>query len=400
MEASPTTGAPRAVRAAQMSAEPAIEVGGLDFSYGDRQALCAVEFTIARGEIFGFLGPNGGGKSTLFRLLSTLVPIQSGNARILGYDLRGATQALRRKIGVVFQSPSLDGKLTVAENLAIHGNLYGIRGARLKERTQAMLARLDVSDRAGDLAETLSGGLRRRVELAKALLHEPELLLLDEPSTGLDPAARREFFNLLARLRESDGVTIVLTTHYMEEAERCDRIGILDQGRLVAIAPPGELKQRVGGDVMVITRDGARSAGAEDRRAVPGQRGAGRRHAPNRTAARTRIGGAAGRRIRRRNRIGDLRPAYAGGRFRPPDGPSLRHPLARGGGPLMGRVALQVWTLWWREIVRFRRQRSVIIGSFVQPLIFWVLIGWGFRASFKPSGMPAGSTTCSISIPA
>jgi ABC-2 type transport system ATP-binding protein len=180
------------------------------------------------------------------------VPVQSGNARILGHDLRGATQALRRRIGVVFQSPSLDGKLTVAENLAIHGNLYGMRGARLKERGQAMLARFDVSDRAGELAEALSGGLRRRVELAKALLHEPELLLLDEPSTGLDPAARREFFNLLGRLRASDGVTVVLTTHYMEEAERCDRIGILDQGRLVAIAPPGELKQRVGGDVMVI----------------------------------------------------------------------------------------------------------------------------------------------------
>jgi ABC-2 type transport system ATP-binding protein len=253
MNASSATGAPRAERAAPISAEPAIEVADLSFSYGDRPALSTVEFTIARGEIFGFLGPNGGGKSTLFRLLSTLVPIQSGNARILGCDLRGATQALRRRIGVVFQSPSLDGKLTVAENLAIHGNLYGMRGARLKERAQAMLARLDVSDRAGDLAETLSGGLRRRVELAKALLHEPELLLLDEPSTGLDPAARREFFALLTRLRESDGVTIVLTTHYMEEAERCDRIGILDQGRLVAIAPPGELKQRVGGDVMVIS---------------------------------------------------------------------------------------------------------------------------------------------------
>jgi ABC-2 type transport system ATP-binding protein len=253
MNASPATGAPRAERAAPISAEPAIEVADLSFSYGDRQALSAVEFTIARGEILGFLGPNGGGKSTLFRLLSTLVPIQSGDARILGCDLRGATQALRCRIGVVFQSPSLDGKLTVAENLAIHGNLYGMRGARLKERAQAMLARLDVSDRAGDLAETLSGGLRRRVELAKALLHEPELLLLDEPSTGLDPAARREFFNLLSRLRETDGVTIVLTTHYMEEAERCDRIGVLDRGRLVAIAPPGELKQRVGGDVMVIS---------------------------------------------------------------------------------------------------------------------------------------------------
>jgi ABC-2 type transport system ATP-binding protein len=253
MEASLATGAPRALRAAQTHTDPAIEVGGLDFCYGDRRALRDVEFTIARGEIFGFLGPNGGGKSTLFRLLSTLVPIQSGSARILNCDLRGETQALRRKIGVVFQSPSLDGKLTVTENLTIHGNLYGMRGARLKERAEAMLVRLEVSDRAGDLAETLSGGLRRRVELAKALLHEPEVLLLDEPSTGLDPAARREFFNLLAHLRDSDGVTVVLTTHYMEEAERCDRIGILDQGVLVAIAPPGELKQRVGGDVMVIS---------------------------------------------------------------------------------------------------------------------------------------------------
>ena len=252
MEASSATDAPPAGRATRMSAEPAIEVADLTFSYGDRQALSAIQFAIERREIFGFLGPNGGGKSTLFRLLSTLVPIQSGSARILGCDLRGATQALRRKIGVVFQSPSLDGKLTVAENLAIHGNLYEMRGAPLRKRTRAMLERLDVGDRAGELAETLSGGLRRRVELAKALLHEPELLLLDEPSTGLDPAARREFFNLLARLRETASVTIVLTTHYMEEAERCDRIGILDQGTLVAIAPPGELKRQVGGDVMVI----------------------------------------------------------------------------------------------------------------------------------------------------
>src|ERR1700693_4588831 len=154
MNASPATGAPRAQRAAPISAEPAIEVAVLSFSYDDRQALCEVEFTIARGEIFGFLGPNGGGKSTLFRLLSTLVPIQSGSVRILNCDLRGETQALRRKIGVVFQSPSLDGKLTVTENLTIHGNLYGMRGARLKDRTNAMLARLEVSDRAADLAAT------------------------------------------------------------------------------------------------------------------------------------------------------------------------------------------------------------------------------------------------------
>ena len=156
----------------------------------------------------------------------------------------------------MFQHPSLDGKLTVGENLAAHGHLYGITGKRLRDRSAAMLDRLGLSARERDLVETLSGGLQRRVELAKALLHEPELLLLDEPSTGLDPAARREFWNYLEHLRERDGVTVVLTTHYMEEAERCDRIGIMHQGKLVALAPPGELKSEVGGDVIVI-RTGA-----------------------------------------------------------------------------------------------------------------------------------------------
>ena len=230
----------------------AIEGRALGFRYGDREALSNVTFSIARGEFFGFLGPNGGGKTTLFKLLSTLVPIQSGSARMLGRDLAGETVAVRRRLGVVFQHPSLDGKLTVGENLAHHGHLYGITGRRLRERTAAMLELLKLSARERDRVETLSGGLQRRVELAKALLHEPELLLLDEPSTGLDPAARREFSNYLGHLRDQAGVTVVLTTHYMEEAERCDRIGILHQGKLVAIAPPGELKTQVGGDVVVI----------------------------------------------------------------------------------------------------------------------------------------------------
>jgi len=246
--------APIDARAGSQSARPApaAEAAHVSFSYGDRKALDDVSFTIARGEIFGLLGPNGGGKTTLFKLISTLAPLQSGDVRILGCDLRRDTLALRRKLGVVFQHPSVDGKLTVAENLAHHGRLYGISGARLKARIAAMLDQLGLSARAGDLAETLSGGLKRRVELAKSLLHEPELLVLDEPSTGVDPAARREFLNYLAHLCDAGGVTIVLTTHYMEEAERCDRIGVLHQGRLVAIAPPGELKARVGGDVVVI----------------------------------------------------------------------------------------------------------------------------------------------------
>jgi ABC-2 type transport system ATP-binding protein len=230
----------------------AVEAAHLSFGYAERLALDDVSFSIARGEIFGLLGPNGGGKTTLFRLISTLVPLQSGRVNILGHDPAEDSAALRRRLGVVFQHPSVDGKLTVAENLAHHGRLYGMGGARLRNDIAATLGRLGLEARAADLVETLSGGLKRRVELAKALLHRPELLVLDEPSTGLDPAARREFMNHLEHLRDSDGVTIVLTTHHMEEAERCDRIGVLHQGQLVAIAPPRDLKARVGGDVVVI----------------------------------------------------------------------------------------------------------------------------------------------------
>lgn len=230
----------------------ALEAADVGFNYGDRRALDAVSFSISRGEIFGLLGPNGGGKTTLFKLLSTLVPLQSGTVRILGHDLSTDSAALRRRIGVVFQHPSVDGLLTVAENLAHHGRLYGMNGAYLRARCAGMLAHLGLEDRAGDLVQTLSGGLKRRVELAKALLHQPDLLIFDEPSTGLDPSARREFLNYLVALRERGNTTVVLTTHHMEEAERCDRIGVLHQGRLVAIAPPVTLKSQVGGDVVTI----------------------------------------------------------------------------------------------------------------------------------------------------
>jgi len=239
--------------AASIPAVAAVEASAISFSYEERPALRDVSFSIARGELFGLLGPNGGGKTTLFKLLSTLVPLQSGTASILGHDLAQESSALRRRIGVVFQHPSVDGLLTVAENLAHHGRLYGISGTPLKDRIAAILPRLGLDQRADDLVQTLSGGLKRRVELAKALLHRPELLILDEPSTGLDPAARRDFFGHLEHLRDHEGVTVVLTTHQMEEAERCDRIGILHQGRMVAIAQPGELKAQVGGDVVAIS---------------------------------------------------------------------------------------------------------------------------------------------------
>jgi ABC-2 type transport system ATP-binding protein len=231
---------------------PAVEVEGLRYAYGDREALAGVTFTVSRGEIFGFLGPNGGGKTTLFKVLSTLRPPTVGRVRVFGHDLARAPDAVRMRLGVVFQDPSLDLKLTVMENLLHHGHLYGLWGQALQSRAREVLEGLGLGDRARDLVETLSGGLRRRTELAKVLVHRPELLIMDEPSTGLDPGARQEFSAYLRRLRQQDGVTILLTTHLIEEAEQCDRVGFLHEGRVVAIGEPDALKGTVGGDVIVI----------------------------------------------------------------------------------------------------------------------------------------------------
>ena len=233
-------------------APPAVEVKDLRHVYGDREALGGVSFSVARGEMFALLGPNGGGKTTLFKLLSTLMPPTSGVVRLWGHDLSRDPALVRLRLGVVFQHPSLDRKLTVLENLRHHGHLYGLTRGNLQRRMQAMLARVGLTERANDLVETLSGGLQRRAELAKGLLHEPDLLVLDEPNTGLDPAARRDFMNYLQHLREQDGVTILLTTHFMEDAERCDRVGILHEGKLVALGAPDALKQSIGGDIVVI----------------------------------------------------------------------------------------------------------------------------------------------------
>jgi ABC-2 type transport system ATP-binding protein len=233
-------------------ASPAVEVEDVRYVYGDREALGGVSFSVAHGEMFALLGPNGGGKTTLFKILSTLMPPTSGVVRLWSHDLSREPLLVRQRLGVVFQHPSLDRKLTVIENLRHHGHLYGIAGIELQRRAQEMLARVSLTDRANDLVETLSGGLQRRAELAKGLLHKPDILVLDEPNTGLDPAARRDFMNYLQQLREQDGVTILLTTHFMEDAERCDRVGILHEGKLVALGPPDALKQSIGGDIVVI----------------------------------------------------------------------------------------------------------------------------------------------------
>lgn len=235
-----------------MSSPLLIRAEGLSHDYRGRSALKDVHFQVERGEIFGVLGPNGSGKSTLFRILSTFFPPSQGSVTIGSWNIVRDYMAVRRIIGVVFQSPSLDAKLTVHENLIHQGRLYGLRSSELKSRVSEMLNRFGLVDRSGDLTETLSGGLKRRVELAKGLLHKPELLILDEPSTGLDPGARLDMWSYLKNLNESQGVTILVTTHWMEEAERCGRLLILNHGLTVAQGMPVELKREIGGDVLVI----------------------------------------------------------------------------------------------------------------------------------------------------
>jgi ABC-2 type transport system ATP-binding protein len=236
-----------------MDNEAIVQATTLTHWYGNRKALGGVTFDVRRGEIFGLLGPNGGGKTTLFRILSTSFPATSGEVRLFGLDVRTNADAVRRRIGVVFQNPSLDKKLTVLENLRHHGHLYGLRGGELSARMDEMMDRLAIRDRAGNLVETLSGGLQRRVELAKGLLHRPELLILDEPSVGLDPGARRDLWLYLQKLRDKDGVTILVTTHMIDEADRCDRVSILHLGFIVALDTPDALKGQIGGDVITIT---------------------------------------------------------------------------------------------------------------------------------------------------
>jgi len=229
-----------------------IQVENLTHSYAGRTALSNVSFEVKKGEIFGLLGPNGGGKSTLFRVLSTMMVPSAGHASVAGCDVERDAAGVRRKIGVVFQTQSLDKALTVEENLRAQGHLHGLSGADLRGRMERAMESLGLLDRRRDIVETLSGGLRRRVEIAKALLHRPQVLLMDEASTGLDPAARRDLILHIEKLRENDGVTVLLTTHVLEEADRCDRLALLHQGQIVAMGSPGELRSRIGGDVVVL----------------------------------------------------------------------------------------------------------------------------------------------------
>lgn len=221
---------------------PAVETQQLVVRYPKgATALDGIDLRLNQGEVLGLLGPNGSGKSTLFRVLATLLPPTAGTARVLGHDVSLAPDAVRNQIAVLFQNPALDRELSSRENLACHGRLYGLSRQTIKQRSQALLTQVGLIDRADEPIKRFSGGMRRRVEIAKCLLCEPPLLLMDEPTSGLDPTARREVWDLLARLRADRQMTLLVTTHLLDEAMRCDRLVLMDRGRVAAQGAPMKL---------------------------------------------------------------------------------------------------------------------------------------------------------------
>jgi ABC-2 type transport system ATP-binding protein len=226
----------------------AIDVKGVSKRFGALLAVDNVSFTVQTGEIFGLLGPNGAGKSTLIRMLTTLVPPTGGTAIVAGHDIIRDPNAVRTNIGVIPQNMTSDPELTCAENIGIHARLFGITGVQRRRRTEELLAAVGLSDRANAMAATLSGGMRRRLEIARGMVHNPQILFLDEPTTGLDPVSRISVWEMITHLRAQEGRTLFLTTHYMDEADRlCDRLAIVDKGRIVAMDTPVSLKSQVPG---------------------------------------------------------------------------------------------------------------------------------------------------------
>jgi ABC-2 type transport system ATP-binding protein len=245
----------------------AIEVRGLAKSFGDVEAVRGVDFEVQTGEVFGFLGPNGAGKTTTINMLCTLAKPSAGRATVAGHDVVTARDDVRRNIGLVFQDPTLDGYLTGEQNLRLHAELYGVESALVAPRMEQVLRMVGLWDRRGSVVGTYSGGMRRRLEIARGLMHSPRVLFLDEPTIGLDPQTRRSIWAYIRELKESEDITIFLTTHYMDEAEWCDRIAIMDHGEIVALDSPETLKARVGADTIRIhTEDDEAAIAALDQK--------------------------------------------------------------------------------------------------------------------------------------
>jgi ABC-2 type transport system ATP-binding protein len=238
----------KAAGVAPQRLDNAVVVEGLTKRFGDIEAVSGVDFTVATGEIFGFLGPNGAGKSTTINMLCTLLTPGAGTARVAGYDVIRERDEVRRNIGLVFQDPTVDGYLTGEQNLRFHAELYGVPKGLAKERMRQVLEMVGLWDRRGDRVQTYSGGMKRRLEIARGLLHAPRVLFLDEPTIGLDPQTRKSIWDYIKQLKGNEDITIFMTTHYMDEAEYCDRIAIIDSGRIVALDTPQALKASVGKD--------------------------------------------------------------------------------------------------------------------------------------------------------
>lgn len=232
---------------------PIIELSGLTKRYNQLVAVDSVSLEIREGEIFGLLGPNGAGKTTAISMLVTMKKPTAGSASVNGFDIVKEPDGVRRSIGIVFQDPSLDEELTAYENLELHAAMYGIESRDRKKRILEVIRIVELEERLGDIVKTFSGGMRRRLEIARGLLHYPKILFLDEPTIGLDPQTRKHVWDYIKTLKAQHGITIVMTTHYMEEADSlCDRVAIIDHGRIIALDTPGALKDSLGGDIVVI----------------------------------------------------------------------------------------------------------------------------------------------------
>ena len=242
---------------------PAVEVSELTKRYGDIEAVRGIDFDVAPGETFGFLGPNGAGKSTTIKILCTLAIPTSGTARVAGYDVVRQRDIVRRNIGLVFQETTLDLYLTAEQNLKFHADLYGVPKPVLNDRLKLVLEMVGLWDRRASVVGTYSGGMKRRLEIARGLLHAPKVLFLDEPTVGLDPQTRTSIWDYIRELKKTEDITIFLTTHYMDEAEHCDRIAIMDHGKIVAMDTPENLKASVGKDRVQITTGNDTAAIAE-----------------------------------------------------------------------------------------------------------------------------------------
>jgi len=240
-----------------------IEVHELGRSFGELEAVKDVSFAVAEDEVFGFLGPNGAGKTTTISMLCTLLRPSAGTATVNGFNIVEQRSDVRRSIGLVFQQTTLDDALTAEQNLRFHAYAYGVPADVRERRLRELLALVELSDRRGDRVRTFSGGMKRRLEIARGLLHHPRVLFLDEPTLGLDPQTRRRIWDYLAHLRMREGLTIFMTTHHMDEAEQCDRIAVIDHGEIVALDTPAGLKAAVGGDLITIDTPDREAAATE-----------------------------------------------------------------------------------------------------------------------------------------